>query len=229
MATQTVTKERAQAAGGAGYLDGFPQGGLLGGGSPPPDGRRCGHGPDGESYRAAARTAVVGAWLLVAAVAMLFVGFTSTYLVRRTGPGWLDGPMPALLYLNPAAILASSAVLERGRMLGRAGRIGGLSRCLLWAAALGAAFVAGQAAAWWQLFSQGLTPAWGPHVSFFYLLSGMHALHVLAGLGWLALGWARSRRALAYDEVRATVDSGAVFWHFVGVLWVYLWGLLFWI
>ena len=237
MATQTLTKAKEEevVVSHPERLDGGLEDGrleeLLGGGGVPPsggagDGREPG---GGAADPAMARTAVMGTWALVAAVTMLFVGFTSTYLVRRTGPGWLESPMPAILYLNTAVILASSGVLERARRRGRAGCMAALTRGVAAALALGAVFLAGQAAAWWQLHSRGLTLAWGPHVSFFYLLSAMHALHLLAGLGWLALGWARSRRALAYGEVRPTVEASAVFWHFIGALWVYLWILLFWV
>lgn len=207
---------------GTALLERYPPAGTA----PPPDGAGGEWGGSEEERRAQA--AVVGAWALVAAVTMLFVGFTATYLVRRSGPGWFDGPMPGLLYLNTGVILASSAVLERARRQGRRGNGAALARGLAVTVGLGSAFVLGQAGAWWQMVRQGLTLSSGPHPSFFYLLSGMHALHVAAGMGWLATAWARARRAPGYGAVRASIDSAAVFWHFVGVLWVYLWALLFW-
>lgn len=226
-ATEERTRTAREAAGPDGAAPGLTADGGLG---PPGPGEGGGGGPSGGEVPAEAgvRTALLGTWALVAAVTMLFVGFTSTYLVRRTGPGWVEGPMPPILYANTAALALSSVALEAARRAGREGRVAALTRRLGGAAALGALFLAGQATAWWQLMSRGLLPASGPHASFFYLLSGMHALHVAAGLVWLVLAWARSRRVLAYAEVRAAVESAAVFWHFIGVLWLYLWALLFW-
>ncbi len=205
--------------------EGLPDGSSV----PPVDGDEGGggSGAEGAAYREATRTARVGAWVLVAAVTMLFVGFSSTYLVRRTGPGWVQGPMPPILYLNTAALVASSLWLERARRAGRQGRVVDLTRHLAAAAGAGLLFVVGQSMAWWQMAQDGRLPASGPHASFFYLLSGMHALHVLAGLVWLGIGWVRSRRVLSYAPVAPTVESGAIFWHFMGVLWLYLWFLLF--
>lgn len=201
----------------------------LGGG--PPDGGGTGGGREwgGAGAEAAFSPAVTGAWMLTAAVAMLFVGFTSTYLVRRTAPDWQAGPMPPLLNLNTALIAASSVALEWGRARGRREQLQGLLTGLGWACILGAAFLTGQAVAWWQLLGGGVTPAGRPHSSFFYLLTGIHGLHVAGGLGWLVRAWIRSRRASAVAQVRATVAASAVFWHFIGVLWLYLWVLLFWI
>ncbi|HEY8426334.1 MAG TPA: heme-copper oxidase subunit III [Limnochordales bacterium] len=222
---RTDVHERRDSSGEAGWeaLNGRD------GSVPPIDREQGGGGPgaEGGAYREATRTARVGAWVLVAAVTMLFVGFSSTYLVRRTGPGWVQGPMPPILYLNTAVLAASSLWLELARRAGLHGRVARLTRYLAGAWAAGLLFVVGQVVAWWQMAQQGLLPASGPHASFFYLLSGMHALHVLAGLVWLGIGWARSRRVLSYGPVQPTVESGAIFWHFMGVLWLYLWFLLF--
>ncbi|WP_324717812.1 cytochrome c oxidase subunit 3 [Carboxydochorda subterranea] len=192
---------------------------------------------------------VFAAWVLSAAVAMLFVGFTATYLARRTSVDWQTGPMPAILYLNTAVLLGSSAALEWGRRLSRAGQARRGAGAVGIAALLGASFVAGQLEAWRQLAGEGVGLAASAHASFFYLLTGMHALHLLAGIAWLLVAWRRTARAARVaasdgdwgrsgeppDRPGATVEpietslgAAAVFWHFLAGLWVYLWVLLFW-
>jgi cytochrome c oxidase subunit 3 len=88
--------------------------------------------------------------------------------------------------------------------------------------ALGVVFLGGQIAGWRELTAQGLPLRSGPHAAFFYLLSGAHGAHVLGGIG--ALIWTL-RRALggAYGRTGHTgLTHTAIYWHFVGGVWVWL-------
>lgn len=172
-------------------------------------------------------TATIGVWLLVGAVVILFMSFTSTLVVRRAEADWRTGPLPSLLWINTAILLASSAALEWARSGGRKYNL----RRLRWgvgiAAALGAAFMIGQWTAWRQLVAAGVSMAAGPHSAFFYLLTGSHAVHVAAGVAVLAYVCWRARRAADAAEAAKMVAPTAIYWHFVGVLWLYVFGLLF--
>jgi len=87
--------------------------------------------------------------------------------------------------------------------------------------ALGLVFVAGQLAAWSQLSAQGLYLATNPNSSFFYVLTAAHALHVLGGI--LAMAWlVRLRLGRLTTMRRRTFESTAIYWHFMGALWIYL-------
>jgi cytochrome c oxidase subunit 3 len=85
---------------------------------------------------------------------------------------------------------------------------------------LGLAFVAGQAFAWHQLRVQGLYLASSPNSSFFYVLTVLHALHVIGGLIGLAYTIRRAASATVWRV--ATIEATAVYWHFLAALWVYL-------
>ena len=185
--------------------------------------------------------------MALAAVSMMFIGFTSAYLVRRQAADWTGaGPLPWLLWVNTLVLLLSSLALERGR---RAREPMGLRRGLATAVALGLLFVAGQLAAWRHLTAMGVYLASSPHSSFFYVLTGAHALHVLIALGWLTYAAARVSRVLTGaaagdSRVSAAGDPGAgplalapdlggmvaaaaTFWHFMAGLWIFLFALLF--
>jgi cytochrome c oxidase subunit 3 len=87
--------------------------------------------------------------------------------------------------------------------------------------AFGFAFVAGQYVAWRDLAAQGVYLATSPNSSFFYVFTGVHAVHVLGGL--TALLYLVSRIVIAGGRVRRSAfDSTATYWHFMGVLWIYL-------
>jgi cytochrome c oxidase subunit 3 len=166
----------------------------------------------------------LGLYAFLGTVTMLFIGLTSAYMVRRASPDWQPIRGPELLWLNTAVLLASSATLEGARRrLRAAGGFGARPR-LIATGVLGALFVAGQLLAWRALAAQGVFLASNPHSSFFYLLTGLHGLHLLGGLAWFAAVAARAARGtLRLDGL----SLFATYWHFLGALWIYVVLLLF--
>ena len=194
--------------------------------SPPPRGPGVGEGPgrgpgDGASALQPARVAT---WLVVGVVTILFASFTSTYLARRTLPDWQPVAMPRILWVNTAVLLASSVALETARRAAARGRRGQARRATAVAALLGVGFLLGQLAAWRALVAAGVSLATGPHSDFFYLLTGVHGLHLTGGVLALGYAWWRAGRAAQ----AAMLTTVAVYWHFVDVLWLYLLVILFW-
>ena len=171
-------------------------------------------------------SARIAVWLVVATVTLLFAAFTSTYLARRTEPDWQTLKMPGILWLSTLVLALSSLVLEWARRAGLRLQIQRLRMGLITATVLGLVFLVGQVAAWRQLAETGVFLASSPHSSFFYLLTGAHGLHLAGGL--LALFYAVGKARTA-GSVEAVVEPVSTYWHFLGVLWLYLFVLLFWI
>jgi cytochrome c oxidase subunit 3 len=167
-----------------------------------------------------------GLWLFLGTLTMMFIGFTSAYMVRRTSPDWTPLRPPALLWVNTAVILLSSATLEAARRRLRGWNVAGVGPWLMATGALGGLFVAGQIAAWRTLSARGYFLASSPHNSFFYMLSGVHGVHLLVGLVWFGVVLARARH-LAYTPGEDGLGMFATYWHFLTGLWVYLVLLLF--
>lgn len=194
-----------------------------GDGPPPPlsfqDGRPGGGGLAVDPTR-------FGLWLFLGTVTMMFIGFTSAYQVRRASADWRALPVPVLLWWNTAALLASSAALEVAR---RRLRAWAPAEAVPWVAAtglLGALFAAGQVMAWRALAASGFYLDSNPHNSFFYVLTGVHLVHLAGGLVWFAVVLARVRR-LAYVPGQDGLRLFATYWHFLAGLWIYLLLLLF--
>jgi len=170
-----------------------------------------------------------GIWVGLAAIAMSFAALTSALFVRE-GSGysdWTHISLPRILWFNTLALVLSSLTLERARhavadfMRGKQ-----VSRSVprAWLNAtmgLGLLFVVGQYFAWLRLRSEGLYLPTNPNSSFFYVLTGVHAIHVLGGLGGLTRVIFKFRSA-ALPLRRSTMDATSYYWHFMGVLWVYL-------
>lgn len=170
--------------------------------------------------------ASTGIWVVLASITMTFAAFTSALIVRQGGANdWKHLTLPPILYLNTLVLIVSSITLEMARrqigayMTGPRGRTSPPSRWLYVTLGLGLLFVVGQYVAWLQLRAQGLFLATNPNASFFYVLTGVHALHVSGGLG----GLVRVIRRLNASVLRkSTLDATLRYWHFMGALWVYL-------
>jgi cytochrome c oxidase subunit 3 len=202
---------------------------TAGGNGPrPPAGNGGGSGGSREEATPAA-TARVGVWFFLTAVTMLFTAFTVSYAARRTAPDWTPMALPPILWVNTGLLVASSATLEWARRRGRRGDAAGVRGGLTVTTLLGAAFLVGQITAWRELAAAGLFMATSPHSAFFHLLTAVHGLHLLGGLG--ALGYALRRTAatapagttLAGEEPPAAVlGSVTIYWHFLTALWLYV-------
>jgi cytochrome c oxidase subunit 3 len=157
---------------------------------------------------------------------MLFIGFTSAYILRRASTDWRPLAAPPVLWLNTAVLFLSSATLERARRRLRGWDLPAAQGWLAATGILGVLFVGGQFLAWRSLAAAGVFMSSNPHSSFFYLLTGVHVAHLLGGLAWFVAALATMRR-LAYTPGEDGLRLFATYWHFLAVLWAYLLFLLF--
>ena len=170
--------------------------------------------------------AKTGIWVVLAAITMSFAALTSALVVRQgVGMDWRHLALPPILYLNTLLLVASSGTLElaRRRVATHAGgsetQIAAPMRWLVITLALGLLFVAGQCVAWLQLKSEGLYLATNPNTSFFYVFTGVHAVHVLGGLLGLIYVIRKLHRSILQ---RGTLAAASQYWHFMDLLWLYL-------
>ena len=174
----------------------------------------------------------IGMWVALAAILMMFTSLSSAYIVRAASSNdWRPIAIPAALFFSTALIISSSLALEAARQKLKRDLTDHYRGYLLVSALMGIGFLLSQLWSWGQLAAQGIYIATNPHSSFFYLLTGTHGVHLLGGLLGLGLLLARSRDLLANEPSRARYQGivGAVtlYWHFMAVLWIYLFVLLF--
>jgi cytochrome c oxidase subunit 3 len=169
-------------------------------------------------------------WVFIASICMSFAAFTSALIVRQgAAADWRHITLPSVLFFSTLMLFASSFTLDVARrrvaaFMKGAEKDAGVPKFWLYATlGLGLLFVAGQYMAWLQLRSQGLYLATNPNSSFFYVLTAIHALHVMGGLG----GLLRVIRRFGQSRLRrSTLTATSYYWHFMGVLWIYLFALL---
>ena len=201
-----------------------------------PNGGSSGNGRDGKSGNEPDNLSLskyrLGMWVALAGVAMMFTALTSAYVVRAgTSNDWRPLAVPRLLWVSTALILLSSFAFEIARRTLKSGNTSAYQRWLLLTVLLGLGFLATQLLAWRQLVGQGIYIGSNPHSSFFYVLTGAHGLHLLGGVLALDYLLLRSRRkhyeAHGTAKRQAIVNAVALYWHFMGGLWIYLFLLLF--
>jgi len=207
--------------------------------------------PDSPDYATRLRRARLGLLVALTPVLMLFVSFSSAYIVRQGLPtldprtnqlvlDWIPVTLPKLLLINTGVLILSSLFMELARRqikaqvpavapetaagvsTGDQPRIPWLAMTLV----LGLAFLFGQWSAWRQLAASGFYVATTPSSSFVYLLTGTHAVHLMGGVLALFVAGIASllHRSVATRSI--VVDVTAWYWHFMAALWIYILCLL---
>ena len=201
---------------GNGHL---PPKGSGGGGSGSESGQE-GFSPD--KYR-------IGMWVALAAIMMMFTAMVSAYIVLASTDGWRSISFPRQLWLSTALIVGSSLTFKKSLRFLKQWDDDAYSRWMWVTLALGLAFLGSQLIAWQQLIARGLQIA-GNSRPFFYLLTGLHGVHVIVGL--IALSFLLLRKRLRPGDVDAVLKretaAGVVglYWHFMCALWICLFLLL---
>ena len=172
--------------------------------------------------------AKVGMAVFLAVVGSLFALFVLAYSMRmHVGGDWRPLPAPTVLWLNTGVLVLSSVALHRAQLAAGRAEIDGVRVGLLAGGGLTLAFLAGQLLAWQELIAAGYFAATNPANAFFYLLTAVHGLHLLGGM--VALGratvkvWGGGREP---GQVRLGVELCAMYWHFLLLVWLMLFGLL---
>jgi cytochrome c oxidase subunit III len=199
-------------------------------------------GPDGTGAMAMEKTTLA---VCLAVVAALFALFASAYVMRTEFVDWRPTPIPPILWLNTGMLVLASVLLQCALVAARRGD-GPTVRLGLAAGTVATlAFLAGQLAAWRELSASGFALTGNPSDSFFYLLTGLHGLHILGGVlflcailpdAWRHAGEAspwgdRAKQRLDRIHMRGRparhtlrIELCAMYWHFLLAVWF---GLLF--
>lgn len=180
-----------------------------------------------------AQTATVGLRLFLAVVSSLFLLFLIAFIARSQVPDWqpLTEPWAPLahpwqLWLNTGWLLLGSLALQWARAAARRGDLNGTVLGFTLGGVLAIAFLAGQLWVWQQFGAWGYWVASNPANSFFYLLTGLHGLHLLGGLVAWGRTLAKLRRHVPLAQLSTSVELCAIYWHYLLALWLLLFALL---
>lgn len=155
----------------------------------------------------------MGIWLLMITITILFGSLGLGYMLTTSSEGAIK--LPSLFYVNTAILLVSSVLLH----VGWVNRLRQGKPIIIWPSMLlGIVFLVSQLFCWVQLYQSGLTlNQGGIKISYLYVLTGLHGLHIIGGLLFLLFVGMRFE-----DKGKKYVETAVFFWHFLGILWLYL-------
>jgi cytochrome c oxidase subunit 3 len=159
-----------------------------------------------------------------ASVVMLFAALTSAYVVRQAAGNWLEFPMPVLFLYSTLTLIVSSFTLHFSYNGFLAGNVKLYKYLLLLTFVLGILFIYLQYQGWMALVAMGVELGTNPSGSFLYVLSGLHAAHILGGLAAVFVAILHAF-ILPYEvsaKRKLRFEMTQIYWHFVDVLWIYL-------
>ncbi|MBW9056151.1 cytochrome c oxidase subunit 3 [Rhizobium mesosinicum] len=168
----------------------------------------------------------LGLFVFLGVVGALFSLAVSAYFMRMASADWWGMPIPRLLWINTAALALSSVALQWAKREAQYCHMESLRPALVTGLALAVFFLIGQIQAWRELTAAGYVLTDNPANSFFYMLTGLHGLHILGGLAVLAHTTVGAFSADVQPErLRLSVDLSAIYSHFMLAVWLLLFAL----
>jgi cytochrome c oxidase subunit III len=180
----------------------------------------------GDTGASSLPAAKIGLAIFLAVVGCLFTLLISVYSMRMEMGEWKPAPVPKLLWLNTGVLILSSGALKFAQVAARRAKMNGVRGGLLAGGVFAFAFLVGQLVAWRQLDAAGYYLTANPAAAFFYLITGVHGLHILGGQVALGRTMDKAWQGVAVGKVRLSVELCATYWHFLLLVWLVLFALL---
>jgi cytochrome c oxidase subunit 3 len=165
-------------------------------------------------------------WLSMASVMMLFAALTSAYIVRQAEGNWLFFELPFVLSVSTAVIVFSSVLMQWAYFAARKGQAAKVKTLVAATLAAGLVFLALQVAGWRELVANSVYLVGNPSGSFLYVITGLHGLHIVSALIFLMIVWLAWLKPADFASKLPQMEMCTTYWHFLGVLWVYLYVFL---
>ena len=166
-------------------------------------------------------------WLFIVSIVMIFASLTSAYIVRQAEGNWKVFEIPSMFLYSTIVLLASSAALHLGYLNAKKDEFKNVKIAVASSLFLGVLFLFMQLEGWKQLIQNNVYFSFSnPSESFLYVLTGLHAFHLLSGLIFIIVLLISSLKLEVHAKSLALYEMCATFWHFLDGLWLYLYVFL---
>ena len=165
-------------------------------------------------------------WLFIVSILMLFASFTSAYLVRRAEGNWLEFTVPVVFGYSTVVLVLSSLTMHWAYLAAKKDNFTALRIAISVTFALGMVFLYMQFQGWVELVENNVFFVGNPAGSFIYVFTGMHAFHLISGLVILVFALVAAFRLRIHAKSLEQVQVASTYWHFLDVLWIYLYFFL---
>jgi cytochrome c oxidase subunit 3 len=161
-------------------------------------------------------------WVAMGSITMMFAGFTSAYMVREAQGNWVYYKLPFIFWVSTVAILISSVTMAMGLRAFKQRQMQRYRSLITTTLILGILFFAFQWIGFNQLYAGHIRLDGNPSESFLFIITGLHLLHVAGGIIALLIVFFRAFRTNLKVYNSTGLEIVASYWHFVDVLWIYL-------
>ncbi len=163
-------------------------------------------------------------WMIIVAIVMLFAGLTSAYIVKKIdGKAWLEFQLPSMFMVSTVVVILSSVAMWWSYRSAKRDEIERVKMGLIATLLFGLSFVGLQYLGWKQLVDNNVYfTGFSVSASFVYVISGLHLLHIVGGIVFLGILIVKTFQYKVHKKNMLSIALCSTYWHFVGVLWVYL-------
>ena len=162
-------------------------------------------------------------WIGIGSIVMFFAGLTSAYIVRKAEGNWLEFDIPIWFTISTIAVITSSATLWFALQNIKEDK--SATNFLMATLAIGLTFTFSQVQGWEDLVAKGVYltgEGSNPSGSFIYVITLAHLLHLIGGLVALTITTLKSKLNYYSKDNYLGIELISIYWHFIGVLWLYL-------
>ncbi|MEY5048296.1 MAG: hypothetical protein RLZZ175_1655 [Bacteroidota bacterium] len=162
-------------------------------------------------------------WLFIVSILMIFASMTSAFIVRKGEGNWIIYNIPTVLWVSTIVIVLSSATMHWALLSAKKDDKKNINLGLIVTILLGVVFTITQYLAWNDLVAQKVFFAFAnPGGSFFYVLTGLHAFHLISGIIYLLFTLYSGVNNKISSKNLLQIEMCSTYWHFLDALWVYL-------
>jgi cytochrome c oxidase subunit 3 len=171
-------------------------------------------------------------WVAIGSIVMMFAALTSAYIVKKNQANWLEFDLPQVFWYSTAVILLSSVTMHLALKAFKAREMGRYRTLITLTAGLGLVFITLQYLGFRDLELRNIAltgPRSNSAASFLFVITGLHMVHVLGGVIALLVIFTRAYSVSVKNYSALPIEMAATYWHFVDVLWIYLFIFYNWI
>ena len=161
-------------------------------------------------------------WLFIVSICMLFAGLTSAYIVKKSDGKWLQFEMPEMFLYSTLVLVLSSIAMHFTYLKAKHNSIKAVKIGIASTALIALVFFYMQYLSWVKLVSYNIFLVGNPAGSFVYIFSGLHLAHLIGGLVFLFVVFINTMNYKVHSKSMLAIEMCTTYWHFLGLLWIYL-------
>ena len=166
-------------------------------------------------------------WIFIISISMIFVSLISAYIVKKGEPGGLIINLPNMFIYSTIVVVLSSLFKQLAYFSAKKDDLNKLNIYLLSSILLGLSFLVLQYFSWGELVNSGIYLVGHPDGSFIYVITGVHAFHLITGLVFIAIVLFKSLKLDVHSKNLNLIEMSTTYWHFLTGLWLYLYLTLY--